>query len=457
MVADEQVSPEADGLTGRFPPDFRWSAATAAFQVEGARTAGGRGRSIWDEFVETPGRVLDGSRAEPGPDSFHRWRDDIGLLAELGVDSYRFSISWVRVVANGTGELNTEGLDYYSRLIDGLLEAGIEPVPTLYHWDLPQPLESDGGWLNRRTAEHFTTYVEHVAAAFSDRVDRWYTINEPVSTTLEGYAIGELAPGHGLLFDALPTVHHQLLAHGWAAQILHASGANRVGIVNNHTHVRGLHETDGAAVAAYDALHNRIFADPVLTGEYPNLAAVGLPDMPIEPGDLEVISTPCEVYGLNFYNPMTVTSPAADSPIPFDLVETPGAPVTGFGAMWPIVPDALRDLLVDFADRYDALPPIAIAENGAAFPEADRVDAPIKDRDRIDYLRGHIQAVAAAIDAGVKVDEYTVWSLIDNFEWAAGFTQRFGVVHVDMESGTRTPKASYDWYRDLIARSRVSR
>jgi len=444
-------------LAARFPRDFRWSAATAAFQVEGARSEGGKGRSIWDEFVETPGKVLDGSTAEPGPDSYHRIAEDVALLKGLGVDRYRFSISWVRVQPEGAGVANPQGIDYYSRLVDALLEAGITPFPTLYHWDLPLPLHREGGWLDRGTAERFGAYAEIVAASLGDRVTHWYTLNEPVSTTLEGYAIGELAPGEVLLFDALPTVHHQLLAHARAVPVLRAHGAEQVGIVNNHTHVRPLHDTsqDHAAVAAYDAIHNRVFADPLLTGAYPDLEAYGLPAMPVRDGDLEAIAVPCDFYGINFYNPTTITAPPADSPIPFDLAPTPGAPHTGFGEMWPIVPAALTDLLTDFRDRYDALPPIVIGENGASFPEPDQVDGPIDDHDRIDYLAGHIGAVADAIEAGVRVDEYTVWSLLDNFEWASGFTQRFGIVHVDQTNGTRTPKRSYDWYRDLIARSRA--
>ena len=450
---------ELSELAGRFPAGFRWSAATAAFQVEGARSEGGKGRSIWDEFVETPGKVLDGSTAEPGPDSYHRIADDVALLRALGVDRYRFSISWVRVQPDGTGAANVEGLDYYSRLVDALLEAGITPFPTLYHWDLPIGLQRAGGWLTRETAERFGEYAGIVAASLGDRVTHWYTLNEPVSTTLEGYAVGELAPGEVLLFDALPTVHHQLLAHARAVPVLRAHGAEQVGIVNNHTHVRPLHDTpeDHCAVAAYDMIHNRVFADPLLTGAYPDLEALGLPPMPVHEGDLEAIAVPCDFYGINFYNPTTITAPPEDSPIPFDLVPTPGAEHTGFGQMWPIVPGALTDLLVDFRDRYDALPPIVIGENGASFPDEVEVSEyghrHVFDVDRAHYIHLHIRAVADAIDAGVDISEYTVWSLLDNFEWASGFTQRFGLVHVDFDSGVRTPKYSFGLYRDLIAQA----
>ena len=455
----------ARDLSARFPRGFRWSAATAAFQVEGARAEDGRGRSIWDDFVDSPGQVLDGSTADPACDSYHRIADDVGLLSELGVDRYRFSISWVRVQPDGRGAANPAGLDYYSRLVDALLDAGITPFPTLYHWDLPVSLQADGsqggsGWLSRDTAERFGEYAAIVAGALGDRVKHWYTLNEPASTTLEGYAIGALAPGETLLFDALPTVHHQLLAHARAWPVLRDHGAEQIGIVNNHTHVRPLHDTEAdlQAVAAYDVIHNRIFADPLLTGAYPDLEAFGLPPMPVHDGDLEAIAAPCDFYGVNFYNPTTVTAPAPDNPIGFDLVATPGAPVTGFGEMWPVVPSALADLLIDFRERYgDGLPPIVIGENGASYPEPEHVEGPLEDRERVDYLRGHISAVADAVEAGVRVEEYTVWSLLDNFEWASGYTQRFGLVHVDFDDASRTPKRSFSWYRDLIAAARQSK
>ena len=436
---------------------LRWSAATAAFQIEGARSEGGRGRSIWDDFVETEGAVRDGSTAEPGPDSYHRHSEDVALLRDLGVDRYRFSISWVRVQPSGTGGAHPAGIGYYDRLVDELLANGLTPFPTLYHWDLPSALEAEGGWLSRDTAFRFADYAQLVAVALGDRVQNWYTINEPVSTSLQGYAIGELAPGRQLLFESLPTVHHQLLAHGLATRVLRQHGATTVGIVNNHTDVRPASASDAdlAAAYAYDVLHNRIFAEPVLLGRYPDLEAAGLPPMPIEPGDLEIISTPTDVYGFNFYNPTTIAAAPEGSPVPFVNVPTPDAATTGFGPDWPIVPQALTDVLVDFHERYgEALPPIVIAENGASFPEPGEVSGPIDDDRRIDYLRGHIAAVGRARELGVRIDEYTVWSLLDNFEWAEGFTQRFGLVHVDHATGERTPKASFDWYRTLIQEAR---
>jgi len=433
---------------------LRWSAATAAFQVEGARSLAGRGRSIWDDFVETPGRVRDNSTAEPGPDSFHRFEDDVELAARLGLDRYRFSISWVRVHPNGDSDVNASGLAYYDRLVDELLASGVTPFPTLYHWDLPSALEERGGWLVRETAERFAEYAQTVAEALGDRVRNWYTINEPVSTSLQGYAIGELAPGRQLLFEALPTVHHQLLAHGLATRILRDAGAEQVGIANNHTAVLAASESeaDQSAAYVYDLIHNRMYADPLLLGRYPDLSMLGV-DLPIQDGDLEIISSRNDFYGINFYNPTMVA--ATEGPIPFDIVPVADAPHTGFGDLWPIIPEALTSFLIDARERYgDRLPPIIIGENGASFAEPEHVTDAIEDHERIEYLRGHIAAVAAAMEAGVDIEEYTVWSLLDNFEWAEGFTQRFGLVHVDMTTSERTPKRSFHWYRAVIAQAR---
>lgn len=448
-----EPSPVVD--LARLRPPFRWSAATAAFQVEGARTADGRGRSIWDDLIDTPGAVLDGSTAEPGPDSWHRFGEDVALLRTLGVDRYRFSISWTRVQPDGAGRPSRAALDVYSRLVDDLLGAGVMPFPTLYHWDLPTALEANGGWLERDTAFRFADYAAEVIAALGDRVRHWYTINEAVSTTLQGYAIGELAPARTLLFGALPTVHHQLLAHGLAVRLVREADAVEVGIVNNHTTVAPATDRpeDGVAAAAYDLLHNRLFAEPLLLGAYPDGAPLGLPDQPVQDGDLALIAAPCDFYGVNYYNPTTIAA-ASGGPIPFELLPAPGAPTTGFG--WPIVPAALTQLLVGLTQTYGAaLPPLIVGENGASFPEPDTVDGQLPDADRIGYLAGHIGAVADAIAAGADVREYTVWSLLDNWEWAQGFTQRFGLVHVDQATSARTPKASFDWYRNLIRGARA--
>ncbi len=440
-------------------PHLRWSAASAAFQVEGARTAGGRGRSIWDDWVETPGKVKDGATTEPGPDSYRRFPEDVSLAADLGLDRYRFGISWVRVLPDGTpAGVSQDGLDYYDRVVDSLLDAGVTPFPTLYHWDLPVGFEAAGGWLNRDTAERFRDYVEVVAQRLGDRVKHWYTINEPAMTTLQGYGLGDLAPGRQELFGALPTAHHQLLAHALAAPVLRSNGADQVGLANNHTHVLPLTDSpeDLMAAGVYNTIHNRLFAEPLLLGRYPELEELGLPAMPVHPGDLELIKDSSDFYAVNFYNPTTVTAAPPGDPLPFDLVPTPGAPTTGFGQEWPIVPQSLTALLTDLERNYPDLPPVIISENGASFPEPDTLadGEVVNDVDRIEYLKGHIEAVAVAQAAGVDIQEYTVWALIDNFEWADGYTQRFGLTHVDMETGERTPKASFEWLRRTIAAAR---
>ena len=438
------------------PAGLRWSAATSAFQIEGSRPTGQSGRSIWDDFLERPGAIVDGSTADPACDSYRQPEADVALAADLGLDRYRFSIPWSRVQPDGRGPGDVVALDHYSRVVDLLLDAGVVPFPTLFHWEMPSAVEVDGGWLNRDTAERFAEYAAIVADRLGDRVSQWYTLNEPAMTTLQGYAVGALAPGRQLLFGALPTAHHQLLAHARAAEVLRARGAVAVGLVNNHTWVLPLRDTeeDRQAAAVYDTLHNRVFSEPLLTGAYPDLEALGLPPMPVHEGDLETIARSIDFYGINFYNPTTVTLAHEGSPIPFDIVPTPGMPVTGFGPEWPIMPSALRDLLIDLHTRHPQLPPVIIGENGASFPEPERATR-VEDTDRIAYLAGHIAAVAEAMEAGVPVEEYTVWSLLDNWEWADGYTQRFGLVHVDFETGRRTPKASFDWYRDLILASRA--
>ncbi|MEW2005659.1 family 1 glycosylhydrolase [Microbacterium sp. NPDC079208] len=437
---------------------LRWSAATSSVQIEGSRRADGAGRSIWDDEIAKPGRIRDGSTAEPACDSYRRVEDDVALAAGLGLDRYRFSIPWARVQPDGHGPGNVPALDHYARVVDGLLAAGVTPFPTLYHWELPSAVEADGGWLARDTAERFGEYAALVAARLGDRVSSWYTLNEPAMTTLQGYAVGALAPGRQLLFGALPTVHHQLLAHSRAAEALHARGAASVGLVNNHTWVLPLRDTeeDRTAAAVYDLLHNRLFSEPLLSGTTPDLEALGLPPLPILGDDLARIAGSIDFYGVNFYNPTTVTAGTPDADIPFEIVPTPGVPVTGFGPEWPIMPSALRDLLIDLHRRHPDMPPIIIGENGASFPEPDVAGA-VEDADRIAYLSTHIDAVGEALDAGVPVEEYTVWSLLDNWEWTDGYTQRFGLVHVDFSSGERTPKASYGWYRDLVAGAREAR
>jgi beta-glucosidase len=427
----------------RFPAGFLWGVSTSAHQIEGA--ADERERSVWDTFTAEPGRVKDGSTAAVACDHYHRYREDVSLLAGLGVDAYRFSISWPRVRTEG-------GLDFYDRLVDELCAAGVRPVPTLFHWDLPVALHEKGGWLERDTASRFAEYVSLVADRLGDRVKKWITLNEPAEHTLFGHALGAHAPGEQLMFDALPAAHHQLLGHGLAVQALRASGATDIGIANSHgpTCPASQEQPDLEAADFYDLLLNRLFADPVLLGEYPS----GLGEL--MPGDvaadLKVIGEPLDFYGVNFYAPTRVGAPqGADiefggltipAELPFSVREIEDVPVTDFG--WPVVPEALTELLTGFRERYgDRLPPVVITENGCSYEGVD-------DQDRIAYLDGHIRALHQAVEAGVDVRGYFVWSLMDNFEWAEGYARRFGLVHVDFATLARTPKASYAWYQELL-------
>ena len=435
-----------------FPPDFLWGVSTAAYQIEGAASEDGRGRSIWDTFAHTPGRVRDGDTGDVACDHYHRWPQDVALLADLGVNAYRFSIAWPRVQPDGSGPVNAKGLDFYDRLVDELVARGIAAVPTLFHWDLPQALEDAGGWLHRDTSERFADYAAMVADRLSDRVGRWITLNEPIVHMAQGYAFGTHAPGRELMFGALPVAHHQLLGHGLAVRALRAHGAAEVMITNNCTPVRPASDSDAdiAAAMLYDGFHNRLFLDPVLLGEYPPL--VGPPvDAPyVRDGDREIIATPIDALGINYYNPTRVAAAPGDAPLPFDMVPIEGVPTTAFG--WPVVPGGLRDLLVDLRDRYAAaLPPIHITESGCSTSDEVTPDGRIHDSARIDYLDAHLRALHQAITEGVDVRGYFVWSLLDNFEWAEGYSQRFGLVRVDFDSQLRTPKDSFAWLRAALA------
>ena len=445
------------------PAAFRWGASTAAYQIEGAAAEDGKGPSVWDTFTARPDTVRDGHTGDTACDHYHRYQEDVALMKGLGLDAYRFSVSWPRVQPAGRGQVNGKGLDFYDRLVDELLANGVVPTPTLFHWDLPQALEDGGGWLDRDTAHRFGEYAAVVADRLGDRVQRWITLNEPFIHMAFGYAFGVHAPGRALMLDALPVAHHQLLGHGLAVSALRARGAEEVMIANNCSPVRvagGAGPADRAAAEAYDALHNRLFNDPLLLGRYPDLSAYGVTEPTwggvVRDGDLETIAAPLDGLGLNYYNPSWITAPAEGGALPFDLVEPEeDYPRTAFG--WPVVPEALTELLVGFAERYgDALPPVHITESGCSQPD-EPVDGEVRDQARIDYLRSHIDAVAEAVARGVDVRAYFTWSLLDNFEWAEGFHQRFGLVHVDFATQLRTPKASYAWYRDRIAQHRVAR
>jgi beta-glucosidase len=422
---------------------FVWGVSTAAYQIEGAVAEDGRGASIWDTFVHEPGRVANGDTGDVACDHYHRYREDVALMAGLGVDAYRFSVSWSRVQPDGHGAPNPAGLGFYDRLVDELLGHGIDPFVTLFHWDLPQAVQDAGGWFNRDIADWFADYVDIVAARLGDRVRMWITLNEPFVHTVFGHGFGLHAPGQALMFDALPTAHHQLLAHGRAVSVLRGRSRVPVTIANNYTPVAVLGDTDAdrAAGDAYDALHNRLFTDPLFGRGYPD----GF-DLPVREGDLDTIAAPLDALGVNYYNPTGIRAPSdADGGLPFDIVPLEGYPITDFG--WPVVPGGLAQILTRLQTDYGA--PLYVTESGCAYAETP------DDQRRIDYLAGHIEAVETVRDRGVDVRGYFVWSIMDNFEWAEGFSKRFGLVHVDFGTLVRTPRASYAWLRHRIAQARA--
>ncbi|MFF4598232.1 GH1 family beta-glucosidase [Amycolatopsis sp. NPDC001319] len=432
-----------------FPPEFLWGVSTSAFQIEGATAEAGRGPSIWDTFTATDGKIARGEDAKVAADHYHRYSEDIALMAELGVGAYRMSIAWPRIQPTGTGKPNAEGLAFYDKLIDDVCAAGIAPAVTLYHWDTPQALEDDGGWLNRDTAHHFAEYAAILGERFADRVKLWIPLNEPMVMSIYGYGIGEYAPGRFLLLDALPTAHHQNLAHGLATQALRAAGAESVGTANNHSPIWPADEDDEteAAKTWLDALLNRTFADPVLLGSYPEQIHPHLPGGFEK--DLTTIHQPLDFYGVNYYEPQGVAAPGEGNPLPFELRPVEGYPVTTNDS--PIVPQGLHELLVSFQDRYrEHLAPVYITENGCSFADAPDEHGQVHDPERIDFLDGHLRALREAMNAGVDVRGYFVWSLLDNFEWSKGYAPRFGLVHVDYETQRRTPKDSFAWYRKLV-------
>ena len=437
-----------------FPSDFLWGCATASYQVEGSTEADGRGPSIWDRFCETPGKVYGGATGKVACDSYRNWKDDVELLRSLGVDSYRYSIAWPRIQPEGRGKPLQAGLDHYRRLADALGEEGIESAVTLYHWDLPQALEDAGGWPLRDTAYRFAEYADIVFRALGDRVGRWFTLNEPWCSAFLGYEYGEHAPGRKDRAAAYRTVHHLLLAHGLGVKAHTAEGlAAPIGIVINAMAPRPA--TNGAAdIEAADRAADKgtaLWFDPIYGRGYPerHLAAMGIA-MPIEPGDMETIASPIDFVGINYYSE-TVVEADPSGPEGFRHVPNP-PPMTEMG--WSIVPEGLVRLLARIRDRWP-VEAFYITENGAAFADTVEEFGRVRDRERIDYLRSHVAACKTAIDAGIPVKGYYVWSLIDNFEWAHGYSKRFGLVHVDFDSGKRNPKDSFSFYRDTIDRNKA--
>jgi beta-glucosidase len=435
------------------PPDFLWGAATAAYQVEGAAREDGRGESVWDRFCATPGKVRNGESGAVACDFYRRYPGDVALMRELGLDAFRFSIAWPRVLPEGRGRVEARGLDFYDRLVDDLLAAGIEPCPTLYHWDLPQVLEDAGGWPARATAEAFVELVVAVAARLGDRVSRWSTHNEPWVASWLGYGLGIHAPGRASTQDAIAAAHHLLLSHGWAARTLREHGAAEVGITLNlaPTFPAGDAIADREAARVADGYLNRWFLDPLFRGAYPD-DLLGRFAPPVRDGDLAAIAAPLDFLGVNYYF-RALVEPDPDGGLP-RMVRPREGELTATG--WEVCPEALTGLLVRLHEDY-APPAIYITENGAAFEDVRGHDGAVRDPERQRYLETHLVAVARAAGAGVPVRGYFVWSLLDNFEWAEGYARRFGIVFVDYPTLERVPKSSFGWYRDPIARHRAER
>ena len=445
-----------------FPDGFLWGAATSAQQIEGAARTDGRGESIWDRFAAEPGRIADGSTPAVACDHYHRWRRDLALMRRLGLGAYRFSIAWPRIQPAGRGPANAAGLDFYDALVDGLLEAGIEPFPTLYHWDLPQALQDAGGWPARDTVDAFADYAALVARRLGDRVKRWVTHNEPWCIAVLGHEEGHHAPGLKDPAAALAAAHHLLLSHARAAAVLRdlAPGAE-VGLVHNHTPAFPAADTEADRDAArwFDGFFNRWFLDPVFRGAYPADAVVDRvraghlagPELPfVREGDLAEIAAPVDFLGVNYYSRVVMEAgpdgkPRA-RPAPADRRTTQMG--------WEYYPDGLRAALVHVHEAY-APPALYVTENGAAYDDPPEADGRVADRLRVDYLHDHLLAAREAIAAGVPLRGYFAWSLLDNFEWAHGYRKTFGLFAVEAQTLRRIPKESASWYRAAAAANAV--
>jgi beta-glucosidase len=435
-------------------PDFVWGASTAAYQIEGGAAEDGRTPSIWDTFCRVPGAIDNGDTGDVACDHYHRWREDVALLGELGVDAYRFSISWSRVLPEGTGAVNPAGLAFYDRLVDELLAAGIRPFVTVYHWDLPQLLQDRGGWPARDTASALAEFAGVLGTALGDRVQDWFTVNEPLCSAWIGHLEGRMAPGEQDIARAVPAAHHLLLGHGLATQALRATvpGA-RVGAVVNLSPCEpaSADPADVAAARRADGHTNRWWLDPLHGRGYPAdmVAAYGV-EPPVRDGDLATIATPTDHIGLNYYFRQVVTDDP-DGPLPHArMVPVPDSVRTDMD--WEVHPDGLEQLLTRLAEDY-RVPRVFVTESGSAWPD-QVVDGAVADLERADYLDSHVAAAVRAAGQGVPLGGYFVWSLLDNFEWSYGYAKRFGLVHVDYDTQLRTMKDSGRRYAKLIAEHR---
>ncbi|WP_438021303.1 GH1 family beta-glucosidase [Sorangium sp. So ce315] len=451
----------------KFPDKFVWGVATSSYQIEGAASEDGRSESIWDRFAKTPGKITDGTDGDIACDHYHRWREDIALMKSLGMMAYRFSIAWPRVLPNGRGAVNQKGLDFYSRLVDGLLEAGIEPYATLFHWDLPQVLQDEvGGWQHRSTADAFVEFTDVITRKLGDRVKKWVTHNEPWCTAFLSYEKGIHAPGMRDFSKALAVSHHLLLSHGLAVPVVRSNSPGaEVGITLNSSYAMPASPSaaDYDAARHHDGYFTRWFLDPLYGRHYPaDMIAdyIKLGYLPPEgltvckPGDLDIIATQCDFLGLNYYSRTVLRSTKV--PEEQNLARTehvaPASEKTEMG--WEVYPEGLRRLLLRLHVEY-GVPKIYVTENGAAYSEGPDEDGRIRDERRLKFLRDHFLAARRAMDAGAPLAGYFVWSLMDNYEWDRGYSQRFGIVWVDYETQRRIPKDSALWYKGVIAANAV--
>ncbi len=437
--------------TVSFPEGFEWGCATASYQIEGAWDEDGKGESIWDRFVHTPGRVPNGDTGDVACDHYHRYKDDVALMTELGLHAYRFSISWPRCYPDGTGKLNRRGIDFYGKLVDELLEAGITPLPTLYHWDLPQALQDKGGWADRDTAKRFEEYAFNIVDRLGDRVKRWLIFNEPLGFIIAGYLAGQHAPGIRDSSMAMRATHIANLAQSMAARAVRQTG--HVEALGSAYSMGGIYPAtasaeDKAAAERRFRFENLWFLETIQNGRYPEAFAGGndLNRLGVEPGDMDLLKEPLDFIGINLYGRTTVANDPQDPNLRAREVRLPDAERTGMDThIWP---EAIHDVIVRIWNDYGL--PIYITENGTSFPDTVADDGTVDDPKRLDYLQRYLAQVAKAIDAGADVRGYYLWTLMDNFEWAHGFSQRFGITHVDFETQKRTIKQSGRWYRDVI-------
>lgn len=439
----------------KFPKDFLWGSATASYQIEGAWNEDDKGESIWDRFSHTPDKVENGDTGDMACDHYHRWADDLDLMKSLGLQAYRFSIAWPRILPQGRGTVNQAGLDFYSKLVDGLLEAGITPMATLYHWDMPQALQDRGGWPSRKTVQAFVDYTDIITRHLGDRVSFWATFNEPFVSAQLGYAMGIHAPGHKNMAEAVATSHHLLLAHGLAMPIIRQNApAAQAGIVLNQSAVipASSGPADVAAARIGDGVVNRWYLDPLAGRGYPQdvVAHFGVPMDFIKPGDLETIAAPIDFLGVNYYTRHVTRN--TEVPAGQNLPQVVFDDLEKTEMDWEIYPQGLFEVLSRIQFGYH-FPALYITENGAAFADEVSADGHVHDENRKAYLESHFTVAARAIEAGVNLKGYFVWSLMDNFEWSFGFTKRFGIIHVDYETQKRTLKNSALWYKKVISQN----